>query len=250
MEARRDSEFDEIVSEVPPLMRHMVKDFLAEQNLHTLDDMASLHQDDLTEAFKSVKADFTLGHRAVVRRLCAAARIRIATMTQLSRNVVAQTPQETSRQEELQGAAKILEKARSPSPASRQYFQHSENEQQGSLFAWENARSSSPASRQRFQRAELQKSSSANRDPSPVMQCRTPNRPAFPKAGVFSRAGARTNDCCRETTWSQLADRVDNKIAFHEVNNATSLIRPSSPRASIGKSRRPEVFSQERYVMF
>jgi len=292
MEVRRGFEFDELVGEVPLLVHKVVKDFLAEQNLNTLDDMASLHQDDLTEVFKAVPAEFTLGHRAVVRRLCVAARMRIMTVTQFPSTAVARVQHESFRSEdeqqglnarssspairqhfrrsedERQGSPIARENARPTSPASRQCFQRSEDDQQGSPIAWQKARSSSPvsspASTQRCQRSETQKGSYANRETSPVMHCRTPTRDTSPvmhcrtptrvlagsgesakfssqHKSVFSRAGARANPCGRETTWSQLAGKVAHGPAF--VNNATLAIRPSSPKASIGKSRRPDVFS-------
>jgi len=307
MEVRRDSEFDELIGEVPLLVRQVVKDFLKEQNLNTLDDMASLHQDDLTEAFKVVPADFTLGHRSVVRRLCAAARMRVTTGAQVPSNATACVRHESFRSEdEPRVSPNASFNSRSASPAIRQRVRRSEDERQGSPgpsenakftspvtrhclqrsegspFAWQKARSSSPASTpvstpastQRFQRSETVKSSYGNReispvirtltrstptrstptrDTSPAMHCRTPNRPlsgsvesaklSSQHKSVFNRAGARANPCGRETTWSQLASKVANGPPFHLVSNATLAIRPSSPKASMGKTRRPEVFS-------
>lgn len=290
MEASRDNEFDDLLCEVPLHLRLAVKDFLEEQDLNTLDDMASLHQDDLTEVFKAVPAEFTLGHRAVVRRLCASAKRHVMTITQLPSNpgsrvghqqqaspralietrptspVSAQRYQH--REDERQGSPSVRENAMPSSPISRQFSQRSELEQQGSPVAWGKPRardeqqespiacernaSSSPSSRQRFQRLERKKVS-ANRDASPVMHCSSHSR--LPAASgevaksssqhksVFSRAGARANPCGRETTWSQLAGKMAHGPGFHIVNTTTLSVQPSSPKASIGKTRRPDVFS-------
>jgi len=288
----------------------VVKDFLAEQNLSRLDELASLHQDDLTEAFKAVPADFTLGHRAVVRRLCAAAKMCVTTATQVPSNAAARARHESFRSEdepqvspnvsfnsrsaspairqrvrrsedERQGSPSPLENSRFTSPATRHCLQRSEDEQQRSPLAWQKARSSSPvstpastpvstpASSQRFQRSETVKCSYANReaspvirtptrgtptrDTSPVMPCRTPNRPLAGSGesaklsgqhkSVFNRAGVRANPCGRETTWSQLAGKVTHGPHFHLVSNGTLAIRPLSPKASMGKTRRPDIFS-------
>lgn len=292
MEASRDYQFDELFGEVPSGLRPAVRDFLEEQHLNTLAAMASLHQDDLTEAFKAVPADFTLGHRAVVRRLCASAKDRV--MTTADRVMTTTQAQPPSNPGPRPAHPQAERSPRASSPARTQRYQHPEDERQGSLVAWEAAAvppqtptsfqeeelqgspiawgkprvrdelqdspaaceretSCSPGSRQRLPRSERRQRSpgGANREASLARRCGSPTRrPAAPglaaTGGVISRAGARANHCGRETFCNHAGKDVygvPHDAGFRMVNTTTLSISPMSPRASIGRSRRPELFS-------
>eukprot|EP00421_Protoceratium_reticulatum_P066324 CAMPEP_0168429408 /NCGR_PEP_ID=MMETSP0228-20121227/37354_1 /TAXON_ID=133427 /ORGANISM="Protoceratium reticulatum, Strain CCCM 535 (=CCMP 1889)" /LENGTH=232 /DNA_ID=CAMNT_0008443491 /DNA_START=1 /DNA_END=696 /DNA_ORIENTATION=- len=71
--AIRPDGLEELLRELAGPLRLTVRCFLSAQRLDSLEDLAALHADDLTAAFVAAPADFTLGHRAAVRRLCAAA---------------------------------------------------------------------------------------------------------------------------------------------------------------------------------
>lgn len=230
------AELNSLIDELIPAVREVIKDFLVTQQLDTVADLASLHQDDLTEAFKAANVDFTLGHRAAVRRLCAVARVRNEASLLLCGN-----PSQSGRPQrktphmdsDSRGSTTTLTTATNPKAGSCSTLsddrEGGQEERRGTRSGRSSMRSPSPARETQAPREAAIGSLSSRSCQALQSNC----GPKWGPCGRFSPAYGR------ETTWSRLAEKADSGPGFHQVGNVALTTRPASPRVVIGRARRP-----------
>uniref|UniRef100_A0A7S2CIN1 Uncharacterized protein n=1 Tax=Alexandrium andersonii TaxID=327968 RepID=A0A7S2CIN1_9DINO len=234
MEPGLHPEVEDLLQELPSAVHKVLRIFLLSQHLQTIRDLSALHADDLTEAFKATPPDFTLGHRAAVRRLCAAARERFETTSVASACVTAHqqfgeyhdSAPQTPRMSRIDGWSKVTRAQQGESKALRS--PRSQSNINGYTRAVVRSPRNASSSRTGCVSGRDGLQSEASRSSTLCSQ-----------GGSFGRAGSNGGNSGRETLWTRMYDKADGSPGPSHRAASQFSARPASPRAVMGTAPRP-----------
>mmetsp|Transcript_120829 Transcript_120829/g.352995 ORF Transcript_120829/g.352995 Transcript_120829/m.352995 type:complete len:262 (+) Transcript_120829:62-847(+) len=226
---------EELLQELPLAVHKVIRIFLLSQQLDTVRDLAALHADDLTEAFKATPPDFTLGHRAAMRRLCTAARERFGTPPAGATHVAARQPlgeyhdnmPQTPTTCRGEGWNKVPRSPRGSKESAARSPRSAGNHGDRAKSPVRSPRTTSPS---RW---------SVHREGAPS-EASTSRSGFGASKGSFGRAWSNCQSG-RETLWSRLMDKASDGTGGPGLHQHASQFgaRPASPRAVMGTTPRP-----------